>query len=175
MIQANKPAYQKLRSAPGITNTAERVEKDLAQAKQVVANFETEISDTRGSEAIEKYVEEQRTKKLEGVSEEDEKAKQAVKNDLVRLINSRPRCLFCLICFFCVYRTKRRWTCTSIIFAKCSTHAIIASAAAISRKSSFDGVRSMFDARLVRPARLRAKAIARIDAGMSKRMVSLVF
>jgi hypothetical protein len=84
MIQANKPAYQKLRSAPGITNAPERIEKDLAQAKQVAANFEAEVADTRGSEAIEKTVADLRGKKLEGIDEADEKAKETAKAEVVR-------------------------------------------------------------------------------------------
>lgn len=61
MNPLNKATYQKLRTAPGITNTTERLERDLQQAKAIVQAMEKEQEDTRGSEAIEKKIEEIRS------------------------------------------------------------------------------------------------------------------
>lgn len=53
IARPKESAYSKLRLAPGISNTPERVVKDLDQARKLVALLEAELADTRGTQAIE--------------------------------------------------------------------------------------------------------------------------
>ena len=47
------PAYGKLRLAPPIANSSDRLAKDLEQIRKIAQALEKELGDARGSEVIE--------------------------------------------------------------------------------------------------------------------------
>lgn len=77
MSLADKPTYQRLRQTPSAMASADRIRDSLDHVKKIAARMEAEAdNDTRGTQAIEKRLEELNAVKDEPKTEEADEAKQ---------------------------------------------------------------------------------------------------
>ena len=122
MHLANHATYQRLRMAPSVMATPDRIKSSLEQAKVLVALSEADAdSDTRGSQAIEKKNDEHREKSGSNFAEDDEQARLLLEKKFERqaldLYVQYLRSVF-HICFYCVCVSD----CKEELVRKCVGH-----------------------------------------------------
>lgn len=109
MTLQDKPSYQRLRSAPSLMNAPDRIKASLEHVRTLVTKHETEISDDRGSKALEAKLVQLRDKSDYDAPDGEDDHARAIRIDILErrfldLYIHYLRTVF-HVCYYCVAST----------------------------------------------------------------------